>query len=121
MGAAFSSASSSTPIDMTAAKEKVQKLVEGHPVVIFSKSYCPYCNASKALIKKLGYDFKVYELDQMDDGSEIQNALAEVTGQRTVPNNFINGESIGGNSDLQELHSSKKLEGALIKAKAVKL
>lgn len=30
------------------------------------------------------------------DGSEIQSALAEWTGQRTVPNVFIGGDHIGG-------------------------
>ena len=30
------------------------------------------------------------------DGSEIQSALAEWTGQRTVPNVFIGGNHIGG-------------------------
>ncbi|KAL2890579.1 Glutaredoxin-2 mitochondrial [Ceratocystis lukuohia] len=105
---------------MADAKKTVQKLIEGEPVVMFSKSYCPYCSASKNLLNKLGYEFKVYELDKMANGSDIQDALEVVTGQRSVPNNFINGESIGGNSDLQSLHSSNKLEGLLIKAKAVK-
>jgi glutaredoxin 3 len=36
-----------------------------------------------------------------DDGADIQNALQELTGQRTVPNIFINHQHIGGNSDLQ--------------------
>jgi len=30
------------------------------------------------------------------DGSEVQSALAEWTGQRTVPNVFIGGKHIGG-------------------------
>jgi len=36
-----------------------------------------------------------------DDGSDIQNALEEITGQRSVPNIFIAKKHIGGNSDLQ--------------------
>jgi hypothetical protein len=32
----------------------------------------------------------------LGDGSEIQDALKEWTGQRTVPNVFINGKHIGG-------------------------
>ena len=31
-----------------------------------------------------------------DDGSEMQSALAQWTGQRTVPNVFIGGKHIGG-------------------------
>jgi glutaredoxin 3 len=38
-----------------------------------------------------------------DDGADIQNALAEMTSQRSVPNIFINKQHIGGNSDLQAL------------------
>jgi glutaredoxin 3 len=36
-----------------------------------------------------------------DDGSEIQDALRELTSQGTVPNIFIAKKHIGGNSDLQ--------------------
>lgn len=44
---------------------------------------------------------KVKEVNSCDwtfaaDGSEIQSALAEWTGQRTVPNVFIGGNHIGG-------------------------
>ena len=36
-----------------------------------------------------------------DDGSDIQAALQEISGQRTVPNIWIGQKHIGGNSDLQ--------------------
>ena len=36
-----------------------------------------------------------------DDGAAIQDALEEMTSQRSVPNIFINQKHIGGNSDLQ--------------------
>lgn len=39
----------------------------------------------------------------IDDGSALQDALQEITGQRTVPNIFIKQKHIGGNSDLQGL------------------
>lgn len=37
----------------------------------------------------------------LDDGSAIQSALAEISGQSTVPNVFISKKHIGGNSDVQ--------------------
>jgi len=40
-------------------------------------------------------------LVQIDDGADLQNALEDLTGQRSVPNIFINKKHIGGNSDLQ--------------------
>jgi glutaredoxin 3 len=52
-----------------------------------------------------------------DDGAAIQDALEEITKQRSVPNIFINHKHIGGNSDLQakksELPNLLKEAGAL--------
>ncbi|GLI78037.1 glutaredoxin [Penicillium ochrochloron] len=88
---------------MSAAKTKAQNLINENGVVVFSKSYCPYCKSSKDLLNKLGAKFEVLELDQIDDGSAIQTALQEISNQRTVPNIFINQKHIGGNSDLQAI------------------
>lgn len=52
-----------------------------------------------------------------DDGSDIQNALQELSNQRTVPNVYIQQKHIGGNSDLQgmkaELPALLKAAGAV--------
>ncbi|OJD26866.1 hypothetical protein ACJ73_01746 [Blastomyces percursus] len=39
--------------------------------------------------------------NNVDDGAAIQDALADLTHQRTVPNIFIGQKHIGGNSDIQ--------------------
>ncbi|KAB8078541.1 glutaredoxin [Aspergillus leporis] len=88
---------------MSAAKTRAETLVKENPVVVFSKSYCPYCNASKSLLKEQGAKFVALELDLEKDGSAIQDALEEITKQRTVPNIFIKQQHIGGNSDLQAI------------------
>lgn len=49
------------------------------------------------------------------DGQVIQLALYDKTGQRTVPNIFVQGNHIGGNSDLQSLHEQGKLRPMLHK------
>ena len=53
----------------------------------------------------------------IDDGPAIQDALQEITNQRTVPNIFINHQHIGGNSDLAakagQLSALLKEAGAL--------
>ncbi|KAJ5218997.1 glutaredoxin Grx1 [Penicillium cinerascens] len=98
---------------MAAAKTKAQTLINENGVVVFSKSYCPYCVATKKLLNELGANFTTLELDQIDDGSAIQDALQEITNQRSVPNIFINKKHIGGNSDLQARKSELP---ALLKA-----
>ncbi|KAJ5239314.1 hypothetical protein N7468_003933 [Penicillium chermesinum] len=88
---------------MSDAKTKAQTLINENGVVVFSKSYCPYCSASKQLLRDLGAKFELLELDEIEDGNAIQSALQEISNQRTVPNIFINKKHIGGNSDLQAI------------------
>ncbi|SCU95585.1 LAFA_0G01112g1_1 [Lachancea sp. 'fantastica'] len=110
---------------MTASPETVQKVqnfIKDNKIFVASKTYCPYCQATIKLLfedKKLSKDqVLLLQLDTIKDGSDIQDALQEITGQRSVPNIFISGQHIGGNSDLQALESSGKLDALLKKALA---
>ncbi|KAF4310625.1 putative glutaredoxin protein [Botryosphaeria dothidea] len=102
---------------MSAAKTKAQGIIDDNAVAVFSKSYCPYCRATKSLLSELGAKYYAIELDQVDDGAAIQDALEEITGQRSVPNIFIDKKHIGGNSDLQAKKS--ELPSLLKAAKAL--
>jgi glutaredoxin 3 len=82
-------------------------------VVVFSKTYCPYCTATKSLFKDLEINAKVIELDVVSDGDRIQSALLDLTGQRTVPNVFIKGKHLGGNDKTQEAARTGKLQQLL--------
>ena len=83
--------------------------IQNEKVLVYSKSYCPYCVQAKNLLSAGGVAFKAVELDQVGNGSAIQNTLKDITNQRTVPNIFIGGKHIGGCSDLQGLSSQGKL------------
>lgn len=114
--------SRATPEAMVAAKEVVQKLIDENAVVLFGKSWCGFCHSSRRLLNSIGAEYKDLDLDKRDDGAAMQDALQEITGQRTVPNIFINHKHIGGNSDLQvlrnELPKLLKEAGALKDDKA---
>ncbi|EON98738.1 putative glutaredoxin protein [Phaeoacremonium minimum UCRPA7] len=97
---------------MEAAKQKAQAMIDDNAVMVFSKSYCPYCRNSKRILDSYGAKYEHYELNEEDDGDIIQNALHQLTGQRTVPNIFINKKHIGGNSDLEAINR-KTLENLL--------
>jgi alkyl hydroperoxide reductase subunit F len=47
------------------------------------------------------------------DAPEIREELIEKTGQKTVPQIFIDGESIGGYDELNELKQSGELADLL--------
>jgi glutaredoxin 3 len=50
---------------MSAAKTKAQGIIDDNAVAVFSKSYCPYCKATKATLSELGAKFYTIELDQV--------------------------------------------------------
>jgi glutaredoxin 3 len=87
--------------------------IAAHDVVVFSKSYCPFCKKTKELFEDLNVDFTVYELNNMDDGADIQSSLLDLTGQNTVPNVFIKGQHLGGNSECQDAAKDGSLKTKL--------
>ncbi|XVF69868.1 hypothetical protein PTKIN_Ptkin11bG0115100 [Pterospermum kingtungense] len=98
----------------------VKKTISAHKILIFSKSYCPYCRRAKSVFKELNQVPFVVELDERDDGWSLQDALSEIVGRRTVPQVFINGKHIGGSDDTVEAYESgnlAKLLGIEVKAK----
>ncbi|XP_043708212.1 glutaredoxin-C4-like [Telopea speciosissima] len=99
-----SSVSASTPVSTF-----VKKTISSHNIVVFSKSYCPYCMKAKSVFKELNQTPHVVELDQRDDGLDIQDVLSKMVGRRTVPQVFINGKHIGGSDDTVEAYHSGKL------------
>ncbi|XP_025908290.1 thioredoxin reductase 3 isoform X2 [Nothoprocta perdicaria] len=105
--------------DWEGLKLRVRALIDTHRVMIFSKSYCPYCNKVKELFRSLRVEYYALELDVTDDGASIQQVLVELTNQRTVPNVFVNGKHVGGcdstfqayqNGSLQKLLGDSKVE-----------
>jgi glutaredoxin 3 len=46
-----------------AAKQRAEAIINDNAVAVFSKSYCPYCKASKALLDQLGAKYYAIELD----------------------------------------------------------
>lgn len=90
-------------------KPEVEKLISENNVVVFSKSYCPYCTKAKGLLSQLGVEFQAIELDRVSNGSAIQSTLLSMTGQRTVPNIFIKQQHLGGCDDLHAAHSNGSL------------
>ncbi|CAH2072277.1 unnamed protein product [Thlaspi arvense] len=89
--------------------EFVKKTISSHKIVIFSKSYCPYCKRAKSVFRELDQVPYVVELDEREDGFSVQSALGEIVGRRTVPQVFVNGKHIGGSDDTVEAHESGEL------------
>jgi len=81
------------------------------PIVIYTKSSCPYCHAAKALLKRKG---AAYEEISVEGDRAAQAAMAVKAGGRsTVPQIFIGDHHVGGCDDLHELESAGRLDALL--------
>ena len=66
-------------------------------VAIFTREGCQYCAKAKALLKDLGYDYAEMQLPH----TTRSKIVGAVTGEKTVPQVFINGKHIGGLEALE--------------------
>ncbi|NXX93375.1 TRXR3 reductase, partial [Centropus bengalensis] len=99
--------------DWDGLKLRVRTLIATHRVMIFSKSYCPYCNKVKELFRSMRVEYYALELDVTEDGPSIQQVLAELTNQRTVPNVFVNGTHVGGCDSTYQAYNDGSLQKLL--------
>ena len=80
-------------------------------VEIYTTPTCPYCMAAKALLRKKGVAFE--ETDVSRD-PELRQAMSQrAGGRRSVPQIFIDGQSVGGSDDIHALDAQGKLDGLL--------
>ncbi|XP_027469482.1 glutaredoxin 2 isoform X1 [Zalophus californianus] len=103
------STSSSWGKSATVPVNQIQETISDNCVVIFSKTSCSYCTMAKKLFHDMNVKYKVVELDMLEYGSQFQDALYKMTGEKTVPRIFINGTFIGGATDTHRLHKEGKL------------
>jgi glutaredoxin 3 len=81
------------------------------PIVIYTKSSCPYCHAAKELLRQKGAEF---EEISVDGNRAAQTAMAAKAGGRsTVPQIFIGAEHVGGCDDLYDLDGAGRLDALL--------
>ena len=80
-------------------------------VTLYTKDYCPHCKAAKALLKSKGIIFENYEVST--DPLLRAEMIARSGGRRTVPQIFIGGFHVGGNSDLVALNAAGNLDPLL--------
>jgi len=76
-----------------------QQCEENMKAILWSKYHCPYCDMAKSLLEQKGIEF---EERKIGDGYTKEELLEEVPNARTVPQIFLNGEHVGGYTELQK-------------------
>jgi glutaredoxin 3 len=79
-------------------------------VKIYTREWCGYCTAALRLLENKGIDFEHIDAS---GNPELRSWLASVSGQRTVPQIFINEKPIGGFTELRALERDGKLDKLL--------
>jgi glutaredoxin 3 len=79
------------------------------PVTIYTKSWCPYCDAAKELLRK-----KKVAFTEIPVKSGVEQAeMARKAGRSTVPQIWIGDRHVGGCDDLYALDSRGELDKLL--------
>jgi len=67
--------------------------------IVWSKYNCPFCDQAKALLTQKGIAF---EERKVGDGYTKEDLLEAVPSARTVPQIFLDGNLIGGFTELRK-------------------
>ena len=79
-------------------------------VVMYTTSWCPYCERARRLLAAKGASFN--EID-VESAPEKRAEMQARSGQRSVPQIFIGEQHVGGSDDLAALEAAGKLDGLL--------
>jgi glutaredoxin 3 len=79
------------------------------PVTIYTKSWCPYCDAAKALLKQKKAAFTEITVKSAAEQAD----MARRAGRSTVPQIWIGERHVGGCDDLYALDEAGELDRML--------
>jgi monothiol glutaredoxin len=101
-------------------KERIQELVENHPVLIFMKGnkLFPQCGFSNTAVQILeSYDIPFHTVDVLSDEA-VRSGIKDFSQWPTIPQLYVAGEFIGGSDIMIELYQTGELGEMIEKAKA---
>ena len=79
-------------------------------VVMYSTRFCPYCMRARRLLKNKGVEFTEIAVGGKN---ELWTEMEQRSGRNTVPQIFINDESVGGFDDIAALNRQGELDQKL--------
>ncbi|XP_045221755.1 thioredoxin reductase 1, cytoplasmic isoform X4 [Macaca fascicularis] len=91
----------------------LQAYIDGHSVVIFSRSTCTRCAEVKKLFKSLCVPYFVLELDQTEYGRALEGTLSELAAETDLPVVFVKQRKIGGHGPTLKAYQEGRLQKLL--------
>src|SRR3569833_997455 len=100
---------------MTEARERIEKLINDTPVVLFMKGtpQIPQCGFSGRVVQNLDYlGAPVVGVNVLED-ADIRQGVKEFANWPTIPQLYIKGEFVGGADIATEMFQSGELASML--------
>jgi glutaredoxin 3 len=80
-------------------------------VLMYSTSWCGFCERARALLRRKGVEFREIKLDKTP--GERETMMNRSGGRRSVPQIFIGDRHIGGYDELAALERNGELDQLL--------
>jgi glutaredoxin 3 len=81
-------------------------------VVMYSTTWCGYCQRARGLLERKGVGIREIKVDE--DPSQRDLMVQKSGGRRTVPQIFIGARHVGGYDDLAALERAGELDQLLL-------
>ncbi|WP_299358311.1 glutaredoxin 3 [uncultured Paracoccus sp.] len=80
-------------------------------VEIYATQSCPYCYRARGLLDRKGVQYELIDVGRAPERRAEMTQRAN--GRRTVPQIFIDGQSMGGSDEIHALDRAGKLDPLL--------
>ena len=100
------------------ASRFVESTVNENRIVVFALQWCEFCWSARKLLERMSLEYLSVDLDdvvyqQNDFGGQIRQVLADRCDAVTIPQIFVNGEHIGGCTELFDAYINGSLHDLL--------
>ncbi|VEU33373.1 unnamed protein product [Pseudo-nitzschia multistriata] len=108
--------------DVDEAIEMIKQHVKENPVMLYMKGNpkMPMCGFSATIVQTLSAEGVDFSSVNVLDYPSIREGVKKFASWPTIPQLYINGEFVGGNDIVSEMHASGELKELLAEAKAIK-
>lgn len=80
-------------------------------VTVYSKGWCPYCMAARALLEDKGVPYETVDIGKAPE--RRGEMLERSSGRNTVPQIFVGDTHVGGFDELNALENAGELDALL--------
>ena len=97
--------------------QQIKQQVEGDRVVLYMKGtpsmpQCGFSNMAAEILRRLGVDFKSYDVLQ---DPALREGIKQYSNWPTIPQLYVDGEFVGGSDIMRSMYESGELEKVVAK------